>query len=298
MEKIKSIKFYSNGYSKAEKFIEEIKTEINKYNLSVDILKVGNADLIISLGGDGTVIDTVRKSGFNPKSKYLAVNFGTKGFLTNVTNNEALQVIINILKKPEIYETQKIKVLDIDIYYTDGTKVKEYAFNEIWFKGYDDASIEFKQYSSEGFLQRFTSTGLIIATPSGSTAVSMSAGGSVIINGNVMVSAINLSSEVGTEDRYFKNPIIDTNMVIKFITEKEIEEEAIKKGNIIDGKPIYSHSRYEMTIKVDNATIAKTYPEKIDKVVVNLQDRLEFIKVNSKTRTQKMRECILKIKED
>ncbi len=298
MEKIKSIKCYSNGYGKAEKFLEDLKKEIIMSDLDVDFVEDGNADMIISLGGDGTVIDTVRKSGFNPKSKYLAVNFGTKGFLTNVTSDEALPVILNILRNSEFYETQKIKVLDIDIYYENGKKVKEYAFNEIWFKGYDDASIEFKQYSSEGFLQRFTSTGLIVATPFGSTAVAMSAGGGVIINGNVMVSAINLSSEVGTEDRYFKNPIIDTNMVIKFITKKEIEEEAIRKGNVINGNPIYSHSRYEMTIKVDNATIEKIYPERIKKVEIKLQDRLEFVKVNTKTRTQKMRECILKIKED
>lgn len=298
MKKIKSIKFYSNGYSKADEFAKNVERIIKEKNINVKIVKNGEADLIVSLGGDGTVIDTARKSGFNPRSKYLAVNFGSKGFLTNVTKEEALSIILDILQKPDTYETEKIKVLDIDIYYTDGRKRKEYAFNEIWFKGYDDASIEFKQYSSEGFLQRFTATGLIVATPLGSTAVAMSAGGGVIINGNVMVSAINLSSEVGTEDRFFKNSIIDTGMTIKFITKEEIIAEQIKKGNIVDGKPIYDHSRYEMNIKIDNAIIEKCYPEKIDRVDINLDNRLEFVKVTSKTRTQKMRECILKINEN
>lgn len=298
MRKIKSIRFCSNGYVGANEFINVIKNEIEKERLDVNIVEDERADLVVCLGGDGTVIHTARKLEFDKEVIFLAVNFGSIGFLTNVNKNEAFEVIIDILKNPELYETYKVKVLDIDICYVDGTTKKEYAFNEMWLKGYDDATIEFKQYSSEGFLQKISATGLIIATPSGSTAVAMSAGGPIIINGNVMLSAINLPSDVATADRYFKNPIVDTNMKIKFITKKELEQEQIKKGNILNGKPIYTHSRYKLNIKVDNTTVDQVYPEEISEILVNIYDRLSFVKIGDRNRTKKMRECILKIKEN
>lgn len=298
MQKIKSIRFCSNGYVGANEFVNVIKNEIEKENLDVKIVENERADLVVSLGGDGTVIHTARKLQFDRSTTFLAVNFGSIGFLTNVQKEEAFDTIMDIIKNPILYETYKVKVLDIDICYVDGKIVKQYAFNEMWLKGYDDASIEFKQYSSEGLLQRVCATGLIIATPSGSTAVAMSAGGPIIINGNVMLSAINLPSDVATADRYFKNPIVDTNMKIKFITKKELEEEQIRKGNILNGKPIYTHSRYKMNIKVDNTLVDQIYPEEIESIYVNISDRLNFVKIGDRNRTKKMRECILKIKEN
>ncbi len=297
MQRIRSIRFFSNGYVEADEFIDVIKSKIEEDNMDVSILSEGRADLVICLGGDGTVIHTARLLNFDGNTIFLAVNFGSIGFLTNLNKEEAFDVIIDLLKNPECYDTYKVKVLDIDICYIDGKVKKEYAFNEMWLKGYDDSCIEFKQYSSEGFLQKVSATGIIIATPFGSTAVAMSAGGPIIINGNVMLSAINLPSDVATADRYFKNPIVDTNMKIKFITNEELEQEQIKKGNVVNGKTLYSHSRYKMSIKVDNTIVDQVYPENIDKILVNISDRLNFVKIGERTRTKKMRECILKIKE-
>lgn len=298
MKRFKTVRFISNGYGLADEFVEIVKNKILTQGIDVKIVETGIADLIVILGGDGTVISAARETGFYPGSVYLAVNFGNKGFLTNIKKEEALEVVIDILKNPQSYDTQKISVLDIEIVYADGTTKNQFAFNEIWFKGEDDSPIKFKQYSSEGFLQKFNATGLIVATPAGSTAVAMSAGGPVIINGDVMLSAINLPSEVGTEDRYFKNPIIDTNMEIRFVTKKEFEIEQISKGNIKNGKLLYDHTKYKMIIKVDNTIVDKLYPEEVEKVEVKLTKHLSFVKLNDKTRTVKMRECILKINDN
>lgn len=298
MKKIKTVRFISNGYGLAEEFIGVVQNKILKESINVTFVKEGIADLVIILGGDGTVISAARETHFDENTIYLAVNFGDKGFLTNIKKEEALEVITDILKKPQNYETQKINVLDIDIVYTNGVVKKQFAFNEIWLKGEDDCLIKFKQYSSEGLLQKFTATGVIVATPAGSTAVAMSAGGPVIINGDVMMSAINLPSEVGTEDRYFKNPIIDTDMDFRFITKKEFEMEQVKKGNVKDGKLLYEHTKYKLVIKVDNTVIDKIYPEEIEKVAIKICKRLQFVKIKDETRTNKMRECILKIRDN
>lgn len=295
MKKIKTVRFISNGYGITENFIDILVTEISNLNIDVEVVENNLADLVVILGGDGTVISAARETDFNPDCIYLAVNFGNKGFLTNIKKEEALEIILDILQAPEKYETHSINILDIDIVYANGDISKQYAFNEIWIKGEDDAPIKFKQYSSEGLLQKFKATGIIVATASGSTAVAMSSGGPVIINGDVMLSAINLPSEVGTEDRYFKNPIIDTSMEIRFVTKEEFVEEHIRKGNVINGKLLYDHSKYKMVIKVDNTIIDKVYPEDVEKISIKLTKRLHFIKLKDETRTSKMRECILKI---
>lgn len=298
MKKIKTVRFISNGYGVTEKFIDVLVAKISSLNIDVKVVEDNSADLVVILGGDGTVISAAHKTSFNPSIIYLAVNFGDKGFLTNIKKEDALDAILDILQNPEKYEMHSINILDIDIVYANGTISKQYAFNEIWIKGEDDAPIKFKQHSSEGLLQKFNATGIIIATASGSTAVAMSAGGPVIINGDVMLSAINLPSEVGTEDRYFKNPIIDTNMEIRFVTKEEFVEEHIRKGNVKNGKLLYEHSKYRMVIKVDNTIIDKVYPEDVEKISIKLSKRLNFVKLKDETRTAKMRECILKINDN
>lgn len=296
MKDIKTVRIISNGYGISDEFVDVLKNSIKQNVFDIIFEEKGVADLIIILGGDGTVISAARETGFNQESIYFAVNFGDKGFLTNIQKENAIETIIDILKNPQKYETQKMNVLEIDIVYADGITKKQFAFNEIWFKGEDDSPIKFKQYSSEGLLQKFNATGLIVATSAGSTAVAMSAGGPVIINGDVMMSAINLPSEVGTEDRYFKNPIVDTNMEIRFVTKKEFEMEQLEKGNVKDGILLYEHTKYRLVVKVDNTIVERIYPEEIEKVVIKLSKRLQFIKLKDETRTAKMRECILKIK--
>jgi NAD+ kinase len=134
-------------------------------------------DLFISLGGDGTLLDTVALVG-RSQIPVLGINLGRLGFLSNV-RSDTLEAALAAIKNGW-YSLQERSLLEV----TDHPELlgtQNFALNEVSIHKRDSASmIAVHVHLGEDYLNTYWADGLIIATPTGSTAYSLSCGGPVI----------------------------------------------------------------------------------------------------------------------
>lgn len=137
---------------------------------------VREADLLISLGGDGTLLSVAR----TPESEHvpiLAVNLGNLGFLTEVTRSEIFQVLNRVLVGD--YETDHRWMLEYAVYLRGERKTFGYALNDVVIRE-DQHLVTVDTFIDDAYFVTYNGDGLIIATATGSTAYNMSAGGPIV----------------------------------------------------------------------------------------------------------------------
>jgi NAD+ kinase len=157
----------------------EFPAEVGYFSDYKDI--VGKADFLFSIGGDGSILDAmtlVRDSGI----PIMGINIGRLGFLSSIAKDEILPAID--------------KVLDMDYQVDSRSLVKlsqpkdlfgdmNYALNELTITRKDTTSLIVLHVYVDGmFLNSYWADGLIIATPTGSTAYSLSSGGPILTPGS------------------------------------------------------------------------------------------------------------------
>jgi NAD+ kinase len=138
-------------------------------------------DLVIVLGGDGTLISVARQIGDLPVP-ILGVNLGSLGFLTEITRRE-LPAMLNLIVQGD-FDVSDRMMLDAVIY-RDGKVLGEHTvLNDVVINKGALARIIDMQTSVDGdHLTTFKADGLIIATPTGSTGYNLAAGGPIIYPG-------------------------------------------------------------------------------------------------------------------
>ncbi len=135
------------------------------------------SDFLIALGGDGTLISLCRKS-FEYKKPILGVYAGNLGFLTDVNFSEIEDFIDNIFK--DEYRIDTRMMLEVSLH-VEGDIQKIVAFNDIVFsrsKLSEMSTVE--AYIGGDLINTYYGDGLIVSTPTGSTAYNISAGGPVV----------------------------------------------------------------------------------------------------------------------
>ena len=134
------------------------------------------ASMAVSLGGDGTFLRTARKVALLD-IPILGINTGHLGYLADVPVSEMESVIDDILNDNFIIEPRTM--LEVE---WDGIDIPfPYALNEITILKQDTASmIEMRTEINDVHLTNYLADGLIIATPTGSTAYNLSVGGPII----------------------------------------------------------------------------------------------------------------------
>ncbi|RDB43999.1 NAD(+) kinase [Halomonas sp. DQ26W] len=135
-------------------------------------------DLIIVVGGDGSLLGAARTL-CHSGTLVLGVNRGRLGFLTDISPDELEERVGQVLAGQ--YEVEERFLLDVELY-RDGTQVGSGdALNEVVLHpGKAVRMIEFELFIDDQFVYSQRSDGLIIATPTGSTAYALSGGGSIM----------------------------------------------------------------------------------------------------------------------
>lgn len=145
-------------------------------NGSKDI-KHEQIDLIIVLGGDGTLIRATRQYGENG-IPILGVNMGTVGFLSNIKADE-LEAHLHQLVTHD-YSSETRMMLEVEIYKNDILIHRDFALNEICIKSKNSRMINIDIHIAGSEFACCRGDGIIIATPTGSTAYSLSSGGPIV----------------------------------------------------------------------------------------------------------------------
>lgn len=148
-----------------------------------------NVDVMISLGGDGTMLDTVtlvRDSGV----PMIGINFGRLGFLASISKDGIKSAIEGLIKKDFSIDVRRLlKVESNKELFGD----LNFALNDFTIHKRDTSAMMLIHCYQDGeFLNSYWADGLIIATPTGSTAYSLSCGGPIVFprSGNFVITPI------------------------------------------------------------------------------------------------------------
>ena len=138
----------------------------------------GNVDLILVLGGDGTMIAAARLVG-DLEVPVLGVNYGGLGYLAEFRIEELYLGLESILAGN--FRLDKRVMLSIELQRHDQTVSKHRVLNDVVInKSALARIIEIEAYLNNHFVNSFRADGLIVSTPTGSTAYNLSAGGPVV----------------------------------------------------------------------------------------------------------------------
>ncbi len=152
-----------------------INTKYSTFNSYADIDE--SIDCIISLGGDGTLLDTVslvRDKG----TPVLGINYGRLGFLASIAREELSSAIAALVNQTYLLDNRTLIHLDANVpLFGDAP----YALNEFTLHKKDTSPmIKIHAYLNGEFLNTYWADGLIVATPTGSTGYSLSCNGPVV----------------------------------------------------------------------------------------------------------------------
>ena len=135
------------------------------------------ADLIIVLGGDGTLLSVARLT--HPFDvPILAVNLGSLGFLTEVSLSDMYGTLEQVLKGESISERRML--LNACLQRNGKTVQDDFALNDVSINKNSARIVNLEVHVNGQYMTSYRADGLIIATPTGSTAYSLSAGGPII----------------------------------------------------------------------------------------------------------------------
>lgn len=134
-------------------------------------------DLIVVLGGDGTLLSVARTSQVGVP--VLGVNLGTLGFLTEVNRGELYPALVQVLAGD--FQTEERSLLDIRLERNGGEPLQFRVLNDaVITKSALARIIELTLRVDGHLIARLRSDGLILSTPTGSTAYNLSAGGPIL----------------------------------------------------------------------------------------------------------------------
>ena len=167
------------AYNNLDKSIEAKNILVEKllksdFQVSDQIEK--NTELIISIGGDGSFLQTVHKFGF-VDIPVIAINTGHLGFFFFFSPDK-IDTFINAYKNKE-YFIQEAETIEANIC-TEDENIKLDAINEIVIKNIQSRTVHLDLQVDGIKIEHFSGDGMLISTPMGSTAYNYSAGGSIV----------------------------------------------------------------------------------------------------------------------
>jgi NAD+ kinase len=136
------------------------------------------ADLLVVLGGDGTILHLVGQLGENIKPVF-GINMGALGFLTCSNSNAYAEAVECIAAGKMVFSERTL--LDVAVKIPAGESSRMIALNDVVLsRGEVSRLVRLKTTVNGETLTEFNADGLIVATPTGSTAYSLSAGGPIL----------------------------------------------------------------------------------------------------------------------
>jgi NAD+ kinase len=209
-----------------------------------------NTDMLFSLGGDGTMLDTVSFVG-NTNIPLIGVNLGRLGFLAAIPSEEVEAAVLSLVKGSYTLEKRTLIHLDSSVPLFDGSP---FALNEFTINRQDSSSmIKIHTYLNGEFLNTYWADGLIVATPTGSTGYSLSCGGPVVFP---QTSSF-VITPVAPHNLNTRPIVVPDDNVISF----EIEGRAEQFLCTLDARTETIKSNVQLAVKKENFHISLVRPD-------------------------------------
>lgn len=250
-------------YKSFHQFLEENSIQFNQFvTIFSSHSELKDVDYLISIGGDGTFLETITlvKDSNIP---ILGINTGRLGFLSSVTTDEISQAIASLTKG--FYEIDKRTLLSIE---TDNQLFgnDNYALNEITLQRSDSSTmITVHTYLDDEFLNSYWADGLIISTPTGSTAYSLSCNGPILFPSSESI----ILTPIAPHNLNVRPLIIPDNKVLSFQIEARTDSFLVALDSRFKSIPINTTFKIKKTshtislIRLKNHTFLNTLRNKL-----------------------------------
>jgi NAD+ kinase len=209
-------------------FLDFIKKQTGIDTRNVGVFKNHNdikkdVDYMISIGGDGTFLETIPfVRSFN--IPIVGLNSGKLGFLANIASGEISSALDAIFNNDYEIESRALIKLDSDKNIFGDLN---FALNEITIQKKSSSMITIDTYLDDEFLNTYWTDGLIISTPTGSTAYSLSVGGPIVIPG----SGNFILAPIASHNLTVRPIVIPDNKIIKLKVHSRNEKFLITADN-------------------------------------------------------------------
>jgi NAD+ kinase len=229
-------------------FFEQIKDKIKlpaetfTFLTSEDL--VDEIDFIVSLGGDGTLLDTITLVR-DKKISIMGINFGRLGFLASIGREEVQMAVKAMAQQTYVVDRRTLIHLDANIPMFGDVP---YALNDFSIHKRDVASmIKIHTYLNGEFLNTYWADGLIVATPTGSTGYSLSCNGPIVFpeSGSFVI------TPVAPHNLNVRPIIVPDNNIISF----EIESRADQIICALDSRREVISKNVQLAIKKESFNI-------------------------------------------
>lgn len=194
-------------------------------------------DLIIVIGGDGTMLSAIRDHRLM-KIPFIGINTGSLGFLPSVRPDDMAHLITSIQK--EDFTLKSYPLLKVICKTVNGETVENYAFNEILIKHLEPRLMEVKIYINGKAFNYFTGDGFIISTAIGATGYAIWAGGVATHSELPIYQLTPLNANDNSINRPLKNSIV------------------VPIETVIDFKVVKANSR-EVIVACDGTKVSNDY---------------------------------------
>ncbi len=236
---INKVKLYIKDTDKAHNAELVLKNELTKHNFELN----EDADMIISVGGDGTFLKMLHKYNFN-NCYYASVNAGSLGFLSSVDNSNIIEFINDL--DTNNYDVREFNILKTVIY-LNNTKKEYYSLNEFTIRNSDFQTFKADLLIDDKLIEKYNGDGLVISTPIGSTAYNYA------LNGPILDSDANA---------FILTPIVPINNKVYHALSNSLVLSNNKKITIIPNK------NPNLCILVDGK-IERIIPDRVDCYIEN-----------------------------
>lgn len=175
----RKVEAYLNSKGKSCILREETSEQKARINHYTDVEKIPkDVECIIVIGGDGTLLQAARDV-VNRQIPLLGINMGTLGYLAEI-DRSSIDGALNHLMLDE-YTIEKRMMLNGKVYHKEELIAEDVALNDIVIGRDGPLHVtRFHNYVNGEFLNSYTADGIIIATATGSTGYSLSAGGPIV----------------------------------------------------------------------------------------------------------------------
>lgn len=214
-------------------------------------------ELVISIGGDGTMLNAIRKHG-HLGVPFIGINTGSLGFLPTLSSDE-LDLLISSLKN-ESYHVSEYPIMQVTGKTVKGQSFQCAAFNEVIIKQADPRIMKAKIHIDDYHFNNFSGDGLIISTAMGSTGYAIWAGGAAVHPSVGGVQIVPINANDNAINHPLKTPlIIPQQAKIEVVIEKPMYS-AVVAG--CDGIKVdkYAIKNIVVTMHAQPIKILRTHP--------------------------------------
>ncbi len=235
--KDKDIVVWSEFYIRLKNYFKDL-TDVELFTCRNNL--INKCDILLSLGGDGTMLDTLDYV-IGTDIVVLGVNLGHLGFLTSV-GREDIKGLANELKNKN-FTTESRQVIEISSKDNNTANIKRFGVNEACFLSSNRGNIlDLEVFVDGEYLTTFSGDGVLIATPTGSTAYSLACNGPII---------------APKAECFCITPVSPHNLTFRPIIIPSSQKITVRVPNsknpckmLMDGYTIFEDTRGEVTIQM------------------------------------------------